>query len=262
MFYNNINPVLLEIGPFEIRYYGLFFVLGVLFTYWLLGKLLKERNIGIGHDDFPSFMFYLLLGVLIGSRLFSVLSELPYYLGKPIAIFMWWQGGMAFHGGLIGAVVAALIFCKSRRISFYKIADLVMIPVCLALALGRVGNYTNGEFYGKIASVPWAVQFQGVEGFRHPVQIYEAIAMVAIFGLLWWLKGKKLPDGTIFWSFIMAYGLLRFWLEFYKDLPPLLFGLTWGQLFCLPMILLGGIMLLFRKKINRSNAPELQEAKQ
>jgi phosphatidylglycerol---prolipoprotein diacylglyceryl transferase len=253
MFYNNINPVLLHAGPFEIRYYGVFFVIGVLFSYWLIGRLLKERNIDLGKEGLPTLMLYLLVGVLVGSRLFSVLSELPYYISNPLQIFMWWNGGLAFHGGLIGAVIGAVLFVRKRNVTFYQLADIVMIPVSAGLALGRIGNFTNGEFYGKVTGLPWGVKFQAVEGFRHPVQIYEAIAMLAIFALLWWLRKKKLPSGALFWTFITAYGILRFWLEFYKDLPPLLFGLTWGQLFSIPMVLLGALMLgSFRKKINNT----------
>lgn len=265
MFYNNINPVLLQLGSFEIRYYGLFFVIGVLFSYWLLGKLVQERNIDLGKEGVSVFMLYILVGVLIGSRLFSVLSELPYYLANPLQIFMFWRGGLAFHGGLIGGAIATLRFIKKNKVTFYQLADIVMIPISAALALGRIGNFTNGEFYGTPTGLPWGVMFQGVESFRHPVQIYETFAMLIIFALLWWLRNKKLPNGALFWTFITTYGVLRFWLEFYKDLPPLLFGFTWGQLFSIPMILLGSVMLagLFRKKINNStNNSGVMEEKQ
>jgi phosphatidylglycerol---prolipoprotein diacylglyceryl transferase len=253
MFYNNINPVLLEFGPFQVRYYGMFFVLGILFTYWLLGRLLKEKSIKLGKDGLPTLMLYLIVGVLLGSRLLSVLSDWQYYLAHPGHIFMWWNGGMAFHGGLMGAIIALLLFSRKKKVSFYALADMIIIPVCVALALGRIGNFTNGEFYGKASILPWAVQFSGVEGFRHPVQIYEAISMLALFVLLLWLRKKKLPSGSVFLSFIVLYGTLRIWLEFYKDLPPLLFGLTWGQLFSIPMIIMGGLMLasLCRENFNK-----------
>jgi phosphatidylglycerol:prolipoprotein diacylglycerol transferase len=244
MFYNNINPVLLHLGPLEIRYYGLFFVAGIFFSYWLVGKLLKERNIDLGKEGLSELALYLVFGLLIGARIGSVLSESSYYIANPLQVFALWQGGLAFHGGLVGMLIAGYLFVKKKKIDFMVGADIVVIPVALALALGRVGNFTNSEFYGTITNLPWGVKFFGVEGFRHPVQLYEALKNLFIFGLLWWLKDKKLPVGFLFWTFVTAYGLLRFWLEFYKDLPPLLLNLTWGQVWSLPMIIIGGYMLI------------------
>jgi len=244
MFYNNLNPVLLNLGPFEIRYYGLFFVAGILLSYWLMGKFLKERNIDLGKDGLSEFIFYQVVGAVLGARIGSILSAPDLYLSNPLQVFALWQGGLAFHGGLIGMIISGYIFARKKNVAFMQLADLIVIPAALALSLGRIGNFTNGEFYGTITTLPWSVHFAGVEGFRHPVQIYESIKNLALFGLLWWMRGKKLPTGTLFWTFITGYGLLRFWLEFYKDLPPLLWQLTWGQVWSIPMIVLGSYMLI------------------
>jgi phosphatidylglycerol:prolipoprotein diacylglycerol transferase len=214
-----------------------------MFSYWVIGKLLKERNIDLGKDGNLKLVLFITIGILIGSRIGSVLSEPSHYISDPLRMFAFWHGGLSFHGGLIGALIAAYFFVRKTRVRFFEIADVVIVPVALALALGRVANFINGEFYGTITTLPWAVKFSGVEGFRHPVQLYEALKNIAIFGVLWQLKGKKLPAGFLFWTFVALYGLLRFWLEFYKDLSPLFINLTWGQLWSIPMVLIGSFML-------------------
>ena len=152
---------------------------------------------------------------------------------------------MAFHGGLIGMIIGGLVFCRQYKKDFYELADLLVIPLGIALMLGRIANYLNSEFYGKITSVPWAVKFGGIEGFRHPVQLYEAAKNLLIFALLWAIKDKSLKKGALFWTFILSYGTLRFFLEFFKELPTLM-GLTWGQWWSVPMII-SGIYMLYRK---------------
>lgn len=261
MFYHSINPVLAELGPFQISYYGLIFVFGILLTYFFLKHAAKRRGLPLSGRDFDDALIYGIIGVIAGARLGSVLSEIGYYAANPLQIFAVWNGGMAFHGGLIGLVAAGYFYCRQKKIRFYDVADIVVIPLALALGFGRIANFINGEFYGIPTSLPWGVQFQGVEGFRHPVQIYEAIKNFLIFAILWTLRNKALHGGTVFWSFIALYGGMRFVLEFYKDLPPLLFGLTWGQVWSLPM-LAAGLYMLYRFRFRTSpekNAPETPE---
>ena len=243
MFYHDISPVLVSIGPIHIRYYGLIFVFGVLITYFVFKHLAKKRQLSLSSKDLDDYVLYGVLGVLIGARLGSVLSEFSYYAANPIQVFAIWNGGMAFHGGLLGLVIAGYFFSKKKKLHFYDVADLTVIPAALALGFGRIANFINGEVYGTPTELPWGVKFQGVEGFRHPVQLYESLKNFLIFAVLWTLKDKSMPKGTLFWIFVTLYGGIRFMLEFYKDLPPLFLNFTWGQVWSLPMFLLGGYML-------------------
>src|SRR3989338_2747179 len=252
MFYNNINPVFLNIGPFSIRYYGLIFALGLAVSFFMLRRLAQKMQLPLGIRDFDELLLFSTLGVVIGARLGSVLSSLGYYIDNPVQVFAVWNGGMAFHGGFIGLVAVGFFFARRKKISFYDISDVAVIPVSLALAFGRIANFINGEFYGTVTSLPWGVKFAGVDGFRHPVQIYEALKNFIIFAVLWQLKDKKLPKGFLFWAFVFMYGFIRFFLEFLKEVPTFAFGLTWGQFWCIPMVLVGGYMLWKLGFANRS----------
>ena len=245
MFYNNINPVLAQIGPIHVRYYGLLFAAGAVIAYLIFSYLARKKGVIREKKELEQLLLYELLGMLIGARLLSVMSQYSYYLEEPSQIIAVWNGGMAFHGGLIGMIIGGLVFCRQYKKDFYELADLLVIPLGIALMLGRIANYLNSEFYGKITSVPWAVKFEGIEGFRHPVQLYEAAKNLLIFALLWAIKDKSLKKGALFWTFILSYGTLRFFLEFFKELPTLM-GLTWGQWWSVPMII-SGIYMLYRK---------------
>ncbi len=247
MFYHNISPVLVDLGFLEVRWYGVIYAASFLIGYFIIKYLIRKKGLNLKDDDISELLLYMVAGVVVGSRLGSVLSNLSFYLQNPLEVFAVWHGGMAFHGGLIGAVIAGYLFSRRKRVDFFEIADLVVIPVALGLALGRVGNFINGEFYGKVTALPWGVKFQNIEGFRHPVQIYESGKNFLIFGMLWFLKDKNLKKGTLFWLFILSYGTLRFIIEFWKDLPPFLFGLTWGQVWGVPMVIVGAYML--RKRL-------------
>ena len=184
MFYHNISPVLVEIGPFSIRYYGLIFALGLLVSFLIIRHLAKKRQLPLSSKDFDELLLIGTVAVVVGARLGHVISSLGYYIDNPSQIVAVWNGGMAFHGGFVGLLIAGYLFAKRKKLAFYEIADIVVIPAALALAFGRIANFINGEFYGTPTSLPWGVKFQGVEGFRHPVQIYEAIKNFFIFVVL------------------------------------------------------------------------------
>jgi len=160
---------------------------------------------------------------------------------------------LSFHGGLLGAVAAGIIFAKKRKIDFYELADIFVIPLALGLALGRLGNFINGELYGRITNVPWAVQFQDAEGFRHPSQIYESLKNLFIFAVLWNVKDKKLPKGFLFWLFVTMYSFLRFVVEFFRQPDEQLgffFGwLSMGQILSIIMFGIGFYFLHKRYKV-------------
>jgi len=255
MIYHNINPALVDFGIIQIRYYGLFYALGFLIAYFMIPKIAERKGIKITKDDAADFIFYAILGVVLGARLAYILFyNFMSYIQNPIEIFAVWHGGLSFHGGLIGAVLACWYFCKKKRISFFDFLDIVVVPVALALALGRVGNFMNGELYGRAAEVPWCIDYSHNQhmpdipgGCRHPSQIYSSIKDLAIFGVLLFMSRKKLPKGTMFWSFVALYGLFRTIVEFFRQPDSqlgLIFGnLSMGQLLSIPMFLIGGFMV-------------------
>ena len=244
MFIHNIDPILLSIGPFEIRYYGLFFVLGFVIAYFMLNYLAKRKHLDLSKDDIADLLLYIIVGTILGARIFYVfIYNLSFYLSNPAQIIAVWSGGLSFHGGLVGAAIAGFYFCKKKNISFYQIADLIVMPLALGLALGRLGNFTNGELYGRVTNVSWAFQFPDADGFRHPSQIYESFKNLLIFFTLWTIKDKKLPAGFMFWLFVIMYSLLRFIIEFYRQ-PDAQLGfiigfLTMGQILSIIMFFVG-----------------------
>ena len=262
MFYHNISPVLLEIGPLQIRYYGLFYALGFMIAYFMIAYLAKRKELPLTKDDVADFIIYQVMGIIFGARIVYILFyNLIFYIRNPIEIIALWHGGLSFHGGLLGAVLATYLFCKKKKIHFYDIADIAVIPVALALALGRIGNFINAELYGRITDVSWCLDYSKNQyaadvpnGCRHPSQIYESLKNFFIFAVLWIIKDKKLPKGFMFWSFVALYGLLRTIMEFFRQ-PDEQIGLifnyfTMGQLLSFPLFLLGAYMLFrLRKEI-------------
>ncbi len=243
MFIHNINPVLFSIGPFEMRYYGLIFVLGLIIAYFLFAYLARRKKIKLSENDIANLFLYGIIGIILGSRIFYVVVyNLPYYLANPFEIIAVWHGGLSFHGGLIGAILAIAYFCKKRKIDFYEITDIAVIPLALGLALGRIGNFINGELYGRITGVPWAVKFPDEPGFRHPSQIYESLKNFFIFFTLWLIKDKKLPKGFLSWLFVVMYSALRFIIEFFRmpdEQIGFIIGLTMGQILSIIMFFIG-----------------------
>ena len=253
MFYNNINPTLFHIGPFEVRYYGIIYALSFVLAYFFIYHLAKKRKLNLNKDDVADLIFCLILGTVIGARLFEVIFyNLRFYLANPFEILAIWRGGLSFHGGLVGAVLAGYIYCRKKKIEFYDLADIVVIPLAFGLFLGRIGNFLNGELVGRITNVPWCVKFKNYQGCRHPSQLYESAKNLFIFGILWFLKERKLRKGIMFWSFVLMYSTLRFFIEFVREPDQQLgfiLGLTMGQWLNIVMFIVG---LFFFIKINRN----------
>jgi phosphatidylglycerol:prolipoprotein diacylglycerol transferase len=247
MIVNNIDPVLTKIGSLEIRYYGIIFALGFVVSYLFLRYYIKKgrlKNLTIKKLD--DLILYLIIGIIAGSRIFYTIFYPPYLLfTNPLEIFMIWQGGLAFHGGLIGAIIAIYIFAKKNKLKFLALFDALVIPASLGLAFGRLANYTNHELYGPVTSLPWCVVFKTVEGCRHPYQIYASITHFLTFLILLLIYSKKKKDGTTFWSFILTYGVVRLITDFFKvELKILSLGI--GQWASLIMIILGILALTNR----------------
>ena len=249
MFYHNLNPVLFQFFGLEIRYYGLFYLIGFVIAYFLMRFLAKERKININKEDILDYLLYILVGGIIGARLGYVISHITMYLNNPIHVLFLWQGGLAFHGGLIGAIFTAMLFCKKRKISFYKLADITVIPFSIGIALVRLANFINGELYGRVTSLPWGVMFKDAEGFRHPYQIYASIKGMLIFVTLFLIRNNKNKDGFLFWFFIMMYGGSRFLVEFFREPVYLFMGISFTQVLSMIMLLIG-LYFVFQKRRN------------
>ncbi len=257
--YPDISPTILSIGPFQIRWYGLFYIIGFLTGYYFIKKLYKKRNIDISDKDYSNLLYDVMLGVVIGGRLGYILFyNLPYYLHNPLKIFAVWEGGMSFHGGALGVIVAGLIFAKKYHYNFYKLADPAMGMVAIALGLGRLGNFINGELYGRPTNVPWAMIFPDDPRQlpRHPSQLYEFFFEgIMLSAICFYLFKKKVREGIIFWSFIGFYGVFRIFIEFFREPDPqlgfILFNrFTMGQILSSVMILssIVGIYFILKKR--------------
>jgi len=236
MYTHNLNPTILNLGPLEIRWYGLVYALGFIITIWILQKY--KSKLSISKDDIWDLLFYLILGVIVGSRVFMILWEPSYYLSNFTNIFKIWQGGMSFHGGFTGAVIAGWIYCKKKQIDFWKLADLIAFPAIFALALGRIANFINGELVGRTWNGSWCVIFPDYDNVcRHPSTIYAAGERFLIFGWLLFLNfWKEFKPGFIFWNFVFFEGLGRIIVDFYRE-NALFLGFSLGQWLSLLMVI-------------------------
>jgi len=250
----NIDPVAIRIGPVEVRWYGLMYIFGFVGGYFLVRWLAEKRKIHLPKDVLQEFISYLMIGVIFGGRLGYVLFyNLPFYLDNPLEALAIWHGGMSFHGGLLGALLMGWWFTKRRGLAFYPVADVCVVAVPIGLGLGRIGNFINGELYGRPTNVPWAMMFpQGGPVARHPSQLYEAfLEGVVLFFVLLWLSERVQTDGVLFWTFVGGYGVARFVVEFFREPDPQL-GFVLGpfsikQLLSLAMILAPTLFLLLRR---------------
>lgn len=251
-----LDPVAISIGPLSVHWYGLMYLLAfVLFV--VMGRIHARRlpQQGWTNQAIDDLLFYGALGVVLGGRLGYVLFYKPdYYLSHPLDIFALWQGGMSFHGGLLGVMLAMALYGRKHGRSFFEVTDFIAPLVPLGLAAGRIGNFINGELVGRITDVPWAMIFPRTDNFpRHPSQLYQfAGEGVLLFMLLWWYASKPRPRAAVSAVFLMGYGLARFMAEFGRepdDFLGLLFGnLSMGQWLSLPMILAGIVMYRYSQR--------------
>ena len=238
MWTHNLDPVLLHLGPLEIRWYGLVYILGFFLAILWLKYLHKKGIISLNKEEIWDFVFYLMLGVLIGSRLFMIFWNPEIYLYHPLNLLKIWEGGMSFHGGLVGIVLAAWLYCKKKKLHFWKMADVMSVPTLFALALGRLANFINGELVGRAWDGKWCVVFPeyGPE-CRHPNMIYSFFQRMVVFGWLFFLTfWKEFKPGFLFWNFVFWEGLGRIIVDFYRE-DTLYFGFSLGQWFSAVMVI-------------------------
>ncbi len=242
------DPVAIHLGPLAVHWYGLMYLLGFVAFIWLGRKRLRVLN-RPGWDDkmLDDLLFYGVLGVVLGGRLGQVLFYEPgYYFSNPLKIIAVWEGGMSFHGGFIGVMLAMALFAKRRKLSWLPLMDFIAPLVPIGLGAGRIGNFINGELWGRPTDVPWAMIFPQVDNLpRHPSQLYEcALEGIVLFTLLWLYSRKPRPAGAVSGLFLIGYGSFRFIAEFTRNPDDgifgyMTFGVSMGQWLSLPMVLAG-----------------------
>jgi phosphatidylglycerol:prolipoprotein diacylglycerol transferase len=254
MFTNNFDPVAFQIFSLEIRWYSLAYIVGILLG-WLYckKKLIKDKLLFNLFDD---FITYLIIGVILGGRLGYVLFyNLIYYSKNPIEVFMIWNGGMSFHGGVIGVVIAALLFSKKHQMNYFIFLDLVALTAPIGIFFGRIANFMNSELYGRPTDVPWSVEFIIIDNIkRHPSQLYEAFFEGIILFLILRHFAKKdylKKPGLISGMFLIFYSLFRFMTEFFRIPDPhigyMVLNLTLGQFISTVFLIIGGILFFYKK---------------
>ena len=252
----NIDPVIVSIGPVAIHWYGLGYIVGILFTWWYAKRLLRNARLWpegtspMKPEDLDDFIVWAAIGVVVGGRLGYILFyDFQRYLTNPLDIFAVWQGGMSFHGGFAGTALAIILFARSRGINVWTLFDVVAAGAPLALGLVRCANFINSELWGRVTDVPWAVMFPtGGPFLRHPSQLYEAalegLVLFVLLRLLTHAFLKLKSPGFVAGAFVTGYGLSRIFVEFFREPDAqigYLFGgwLTMGMVLSLPMVLIG-----------------------
>ncbi len=256
-----LSPVALSLGFFELRWYSLAYLAGIFLGYWYLLKLLKQPGAPMARRHADDLVFYASLGIIFGGRLGYVLFyNLAYYLDNPIDILKLWDGGMSFHGGVIGTTLGIIYLARREGLQWLRLHDYVACTVPFGLFFGRLANFVNGELFGAPASVPWAIRFpEYVNGAmqlgpaRHPSQLYEALleglVLMAILGFMFWRTKARYEPGKLVGAFIFFYGIFRFGVEFVREPDSQLTefaeatGLHMGQWLTVPMIV-GGLYLM------------------
>lgn len=263
--FSQIDPVAFSLGPLSVRWYGLMYLFGFAFAMWLAGRRADAPNSGWTRNEVSDLLFFGFLGVILGGRIGYVLFyNFDLFLADPTYLFKIWTGGMSFHGGLIGVITAMIWFAHKTQRHFFTVADFVAPLIPFGLGVGRIGNFMNGELWGRVTDVPWAIIFPeaGPEP-RHPSQLYqfalEGVVLFIILNLFW---RKHPPRGAISGMFLLFYGLFRFLVEFVRQ-PDSQLGLyfneiSMGQILSTPMIVAGGLMVWAAYKQPRlfGNAPK------
>jgi phosphatidylglycerol:prolipoprotein diacylglycerol transferase len=253
--YPNIDPIAFSLGPLKVHWYGLMYLFGFIAA-WLLGNWrAKHYQLDWNAEQISDIVFYGALGVILGGRIgYMLFYDFPGVLHNPLSLFKIWEGGMSFHGGLIGVAIAVWIFCRKYGKTYLQVGDFIAPLVPLGLGAGRIGNFINGELWGRVTDVPWGMVYPQVdEQVRHPSQLYEfGLEGIGLFVLLWCYAAKPRPTGRISALFLIGYAICRLIAECFRQpdqqMGYLAFGwLTMGQVLSIPMLLIG-LWLWWAKK--------------
>ncbi|MGH8271351.1 MAG: prolipoprotein diacylglyceryl transferase [Gammaproteobacteria bacterium] len=278
MTYPDINPVAVHLGPLAVHWYGLMYLVGILLGWFLLVRRTRRPDVHWTPNQIGDLIFYAAIGVVLGGRLGYVLFyNFPVYYAHPLHIFYVWDGGMSFHGGLLGVLAACGLYAWRHRRHYFDIVDLIAPVVPIGLAAGRLGNFINGELWGKIANLPWTMRLPcneprferycggythpGYSPPHHPSQLYELILEgIVLFVICWWFSAKPRPRMAVSGVFALGYGVFRFAVEFVRLPDPQLgyiaFGwLTMGQILSLPLIAAGIILLALAYRRREAVSP-------
>ena len=254
-----LHPDVFAIGPFTLRWYSLAYIAGIVIGWWYLLKLLAQPGAPMARRHADDLVFYATLGIILGGRIGYVLFYAPEMILHPIRILRLWDGGMSFHGGVLGTTIGIILFARKSGLNWLRIHDYVACAAPFGLFFGRLANFVNGELWGKPSDLPWAIVFPHtvpvgmIEPARHPSQLYEAgLEGLLLFAVLWfffWRTKARYEPGKLVGIFVLGYGLCRFFVEFFRE-PDSQFAGTFfattihmGQVLCLPMIA-GGIWLI------------------
>lgn len=262
----NIDPIALKLGPLAIHWYGLMYLIGFWLGWWLALRRAAWPHVNWPKERVSDLLFYVVMGVILGGRLgyllfYAYSSDGRWLvLDDPMMIVRVWEGGMAFHGGLLGVLIAMGIFARLHKLTFFAVSDFVAVLVPVGLFTGRIGNFINGELWGKPTDLPWGMVFRTAPDLlpRHPSMLYEAILEGPVmFVILWCVARKPRPAALISGLFLILYGSFRFAVEFVR-VPDAQFGylhfgwLTRGQELCIPMLIAGVLMLWWSRRISRA----------
>jgi phosphatidylglycerol:prolipoprotein diacylglycerol transferase len=253
-----LDPVALDLGFFQLKWYSLAYLAGILIGYWYLLRLVAQPGSPMARRHADDMIFYATLGIIIGGRLAYVIFYQPEILANPLDIFKLWNGGMSFHGGAVGVSLGILYMAHKEKLSWLRIHDYVACVVPFGLFFGRLANFVNGELWGKATDVPWAIVFPtGGDVPRHPSQLYEAglegIVLFLILAFAFWKTKARYKPGMLVGIFLLGYGCFRFSVEYFREADAQLMefaartGLHMGQWLCIPMILAGLYFILTAK---------------
>jgi phosphatidylglycerol---prolipoprotein diacylglyceryl transferase len=256
--YPSIDPVAIHVyKDFGIRWYGLSYVIGAVLVYLQLQSKGSRARTGLTVDQAQEFIVYTMIGIILGGRIFFLFADiltpaakgghpLSFYLSDPVQFIAIWNGGMAFHGGLLGGIAGAALYVRRIKLPIWKILDETVLWMPVAILLTRITNFINHELPGRLTDSPVGFQFPGYDGYRYPSQLFEGLGMVVIVLPLVWLVRAR-PDifrpGAVFWTFIAGYGLVRTIVEFYREPGIVYLGLTGAQYLTIAMVILGVVMI-------------------
>lgn len=266
----SLGPSLFEVGGFALRYYSLAYLIGVIFAYWHLTKMLKQPGAPMAQRHADDLFFYGTLGVILGGRLGYVTFYKPELWLEPLKVLQVWEGGMSFHGGLIGVVLAIAWVSWRGKLNFVRVCDYIAVCVPMGMLLGRLANFNNGELWGRVTDAPWGMVFPGADADpRHPSQLYQAglegLALLVILMLLFWTTRARFRPGLLVGLFTLGMAAARFVNEFFREPDAHLqefaasTGLSMGQWLTLPMFLIGLIVTLYavtRKPLGQGSMKE------